>query len=60
MSEKDKLNGELVEIGADTDEILEDTEDIQSTTKAIDRKIWLLVFLWILDKIIIGAMLYID
>ena len=41
---------ELEEIGEDTDDILEDTS-------SIDKKITWLIVLWIIDKMIILAML---
>ena len=35
-----------------------ETEEILEDTKSIDKKLWILIGLWVLDKIIIFGMLW--
>lgn len=51
------INGEIEDISEDVDNIIEDTEAIDERTKSTDRKVWLLIALWIIDKIIIYGMI---
>jgi hypothetical protein len=41
----------------DTEEIQKDTDEIIDKTSSIDKKIWFLISLWIVDKIMILLML---
>lgn len=44
-----KLNGTI-------EEISEDVDDLQEDIDSVDKKLWILIGLWVLDKIVIALM----
>lgn len=50
------IDKDLDNINMDTDEILEDTTAIDDRTQSMDKKLWILITLWLLDKIILLTM----
>ena len=51
-------NEDIEDVIEDTEAIIEDTEEIQKRTESMDKKLWMLIALWVLDKIIILLMLW--
>ena len=52
---KDVPNGN--EILEDTQEIQQDTDTIIDNTKVLDKKINIVIYLWLLDKVIMFALI---
>ena len=50
------IDKDLDNINMDTDEILEDTTAIDNRTQSMDKKLWILITLWLLDKVILLTM----
>ena len=50
------IDKDLDNINMDTDEILEDTTAIDDRTQSMDKKLWILITLWLLDKVILLTM----
>ena len=47
------MNGE-----EDIVDVIEDTEEIQKRTESMDKKLWFLIALWVLDKAIMAFIIW--